>query len=300
MTMTSSTVAAEHDGPLTERNFKQLAAFVHSYCGITITAKKRTMVEGRLRRRMRALNITDLNDYCEFLFKDKRGEEEIVNFIDAITTNKTDFFRENGHFDFIRSRILPRLADAGQRKLKVWSAASSTGAEAYTIAMVLDDFGRNAWEFDYTILATDICTDVLNKGLAGRYPITMIDPIPEEMRRRYVMLSRSPGCQEFRIVPALRQKVAFTQLNLMDTDYRLRTEFDMIFCRNILIYFDRPTQGAVLSRLCGHLREGGHMFLGHSETIAGIDLPLTPVATTVFERRAHGGRESQNKGTGRR
>lgn len=298
MTTTSSASVVESDSPLTERNFRQLSEFVHSYCGITITAKKRTMVEGRLRRRMRALNISNINEYCAYLFNDSRGEEEIVNFIDAITTNKTDFFRESGHFDFIRTKVLPHLANAKQRKLKVWSAASSTGAEAYTLAMVIEEFCRTTWDFDYSILGTDICTDVLNKGLAGRYPITMIDPIPEEMRRRYVMLSRDPACQEFRIVPHLRTKVAFTQLNLMDRDYKLTGEFDMIFCRNILIYFDRPTQAGVLARLCRHLREGGHMFLGHSESISGIDLPLAPVATTVFERRTHGARE--NKGSGRR
>jgi chemotaxis protein methyltransferase CheR len=139
--------------------------------------------------------------------------------------------------------------------------------------------------FNYSILATDICTEVLNKGLAARYPDVMIDPIPEEMRRRYVMLSRNPKHHEFRIVPQLRSKVSFFQLNLMDERYLFDRDFDMIFCRNILIYFDRATQADVLMRLCGHLRPGGYLFLGHSESVTGLKLPLKMAANTIFQRR---------------
>jgi chemotaxis protein methyltransferase CheR len=283
---TSSSFLLEPDEPLNDQNFWQLAQFIHNYCGIRITAKKRSMVDGRLRHRMRLLGINSINRYVSYLF-DEDGHacnSEVVHFIDAITTNKTDFFREPNHFDFIEANILPALAEAGRRKIKTWSAASSTGAEAYTIAMVLEEFNRKAAGTDYCILATDICTEVLDKGLTGCYPDMMIAPIPEELRRRYVLVSRSPGSHEFRIVPALRSKVSFTQLNLMDANYPFDTDFDMIFCRNILIYFDRPTQIEVLGRLCRHLRPGGHLFLGHSETASGINLPLTQVATTIYQR----------------
>jgi chemotaxis protein methyltransferase CheR len=283
---TSSSFLVESDEQLSDQNFWQLAQFIHNYCGIRITAKKRSMVDGRLRHRMRQLGINSINRYVGYLF-DEDGhacESEVVHFIDAITTNKTDFFREPNHFDYLEATILPALAEAGRRKIKTWSAASSTGAEAYTIAMVLEEFRRNVADVDYCILATDICTEVLDKGLAGCYPDMMIAPIPEELRRRYVMVSCSPSSHEFRIVPTLRSKVAFTQLNLMDASYPFDTDFDMIFCRNILIYFDRPTQIEVLGRLCRHLRPGGHLFLGHSETASGISLPLTQVATTIYQR----------------
>jgi chemotaxis protein methyltransferase CheR len=283
---TSSSFLVESDEALSDQNFWQLAQFIHDYCGIRITAKKRSMIDGRLRRRMRTLGIANINDYCGFLF-DEEGHacnSEVVHFIDAITTNKTDFFREPAHFDYIEAQILPAYARAGKRKIKVWSAACSTGAEPYTLAMVLEDFQRTAPGIGYSILATDLCTEVLNKGLDGCYPEMMLAPIPEERRRRYVMIARSPGFHEFRIVPSLRSKVTFTQLNLMEESYPFDADFDMIFCRNILIYFDRPTQGKVLNNLCRHLRTGGFLFLGHSETVSGVSLPLAPVATTIYQR----------------
>ncbi len=280
--------SAMHGGfgpPLSDRNFERLSEFVHDYCGIRITSKKRTMVDGRLRRRMRALEMDDINDYCAFLFEgDADAEEEVVNFIDAITTNKTDFFREPAHFVFLQSQILPLLAETGRRRIKIWSAASSTGAEAYTIAMILDDFCLRNRGMDYSILATDISTEVLDKGLRGRYPDTMLEPVPEEFRRRYVMVANDAKAREFRIVPHLRSKVAFFQLNLMDRRYPFDLDYDLIFCRNILIYFDRPTQGEVLRRLCEHIRPGGYLFLGHSESIVGHNLPLETVANTIFQR----------------
>jgi chemotaxis protein methyltransferase CheR len=280
--------SALHSGfgpPLSDRNFERLSEFVHDYCGIRITSKKRTMVDGRLRRRMRVLDIADINDYCDFLFEGNAdAKEELVNFIDAITTNKTDFFREPSHFIFLQSQILPGLVENGRRRIKIWSAASSTGAEAYTIAMIMDDFCLHNRGIDYGILATDISTEVLDKGLRGRYPDTMLEPVPEDFRRRYVMLPADAKAREFRIVPHLRAKVAFFQLNLMDERYPFDTDYDLIFCRNILIYFDRATQGEVLRRLCGHIRPGGYLFLGHSETVAGHDLPLQTVANTIFQR----------------
>jgi chemotaxis protein methyltransferase CheR len=273
--------------PLSEKNFRKLIAYIYEYCGIKITPKKRTMIDGRLRRRMRVLNINNINDYCSFLFDGgtASAETEIVHFINAVTTNKTDFFREPVHFHYMQKHILPEFQGHGRRKIKAWSAASSTGAEAYTIAMMLDDFCSSVGGIDYSILGTDICTDVLGKAINGLYPDVMLDPIPEEFRRRYVLLPTDPSRREFRIAPRLRSKAAFTQLNLMDNGYAFDRDFDMIFLRNVLIYFDRPTQAGVLTKLCDHLRPGGFLFLGHSESITGIKLPLDTVANTIFRRR---------------
>lgn len=300
--MTSSDCLVDQDNGLTDKNFNALVQFIHESCGIRITPKKRTMLDGRLRRRMRTLGISNINDYCRFLFDERKHacNSEVVHFIDAITTNKTDFFREAGHFKFIEDSVLPVLAASGKRRIKVWSAACSTGAEAYTIAMVLEEFRRSVRDLDYSILATDISTEVLDKAIAGCFPEAMIEPIPEELRRRYVMVSRDLNCHEFRIVPALRSKVSFTQLNLMDENYPFDTDFDMIFCRNVLIYFERPTQALVLTRLCHHLRYGGHLFLGHSESISGLNLALVPLATTIYQRaQIHAVNENKNKGTHR-
>ncbi len=267
---------------LSDAVFQRLAAFIHAYCGIHITPQKRVMVETRVHRRMVALGISRIDDYCALLFG---GDgEEVVAFINDITTNKTDFFREPAHFDFLAEHILPSIARSGRHAIKIWSAASSTGAGAYTCAMVLEDFCRRC-RMDYSILATDICTDVLQTGLSGRYPLSMIGPIPERQRKRYVMVPRDPQRKEFRIVPELRQKVMFRRLNLMDEDYPVATDFDVIFCRNILIYFDHATQAHVLAKLCRHLREGGYLILGHSETRRGSGLGLRSLGhDTIYQR----------------
>lgn len=272
--------------PINDKNFHRLCQFIESYCGIRITQKKKSMLDGRMRRRMRILNIADINQYCDLLLDgtSQTAETEIVHFIDAVTTNKTDFFREPIHFSFMQKTAFPVLRQEGRRMIKAWSAASSTGAEAYTIAMVLDDLCANARGIDYTVVATDICTDVLNKGLSGCYPDIMLDPVPEEYRHRYVMIANDPLRHEFRIVPRLRAKVAFSQLNLMEDRYPYDRDFDIIFCRNILIYFDRQTQARVLNKLCSHLRQGGYLFLGHSETMTGTHPHMSSVANTIFKR----------------
>jgi chemotaxis protein methyltransferase CheR len=281
--------AAEGDAvePLSDRNFVYLCDFVHGLCGINLTAKKRTMIEGRLRRRMRSLNITNINDYCRFLFEEKPAtvESELVHFIDVVTTNKTDFFREPAHFVFMQDRVLPDYLKEGRRRLKIWSAASSTGAEAYTIAMVVDSFFQDCDSVTYNILATDICTEVVEKGIDGLYPDTMLEPIPEEFRRRYVLVPTDANRHDFRISRKLRAHVRFRPMNLIDEQYPFDRDFDLIFLRNVLIYFDRPTQVSVLSKLCDHLRPGGYLFLGHSESITGVKLPLKTVANTIFQRR---------------
>jgi chemotaxis protein methyltransferase CheR len=273
-----------HPAPdiLSDAVFQRLATFIQAYCGIHITPKKRVMVETRVHRRMMALGISRLDDYCQYLF-DGDGTE-VICFINEITTNKTDFFREAVHFEFLAKHILPAIACSGRRNIKIWSAASSTGAGAYTCAMVLQD-SCPRYNMDYSILATDICTDVLEAGMNGRYHISMLDPIPEPQRKRYVMVPRDPRRNEFRIAPELRQKVKFCRLNLMDQNYPVATDFDVIFCRNVLIYFDHATQVQVLAKLCRHLREGGYLILGHSETLRGAPLGLRSVGRdTIYQR----------------
>jgi len=271
--------------PLSERNFVRICAVIRDACGIQTTSKKRTLVEGRMRRRMRALNITDPNAYSRLLLENDPAQEELAHFIDAVTTNKTDFFREPKHFDYLREHLFPQAVAAGQRSVKMWSAASSTGAEAYTLAMVADDFFTSRSGFKVTILATDISSEVLGAGVAALYPVTMMEPIPESFRRRYIMLARDSSRGQFRIVPKLRNQVKFQRINLIDDRYRFDRDYDIIFLRNVLIYFDRATQKAVLERLAAHLKPGGHLFLGHSETLAGHGLPLKQVANTIFVRR---------------
>jgi chemotaxis protein methyltransferase CheR len=269
---------------ISSRNFEKLARFIYEYSGIKMPSTKLTMLEGRLRRRLRATNIRSFDDYCDFLFDHGGMEQEVVHLIDAVTTNKTDFFREAKHFDYLQSTALPALVRGGCRRLRAWSAACSTGAEPYTMAMVLEEFCQDRSDIDYAILATDLSTDVLQSARRGIYPEDIVAPVPSDLRHKYVMTAKASGRREVRISPRLRSKIGFGRMNLMDKKYPVGDPMQIIFCRNVLIYFDKPTQADVLSRLCECLAVGGYMFIGHSESISGFDLPLKQVSNTVFQR----------------
>jgi chemotaxis protein methyltransferase CheR len=266
------------------RNFDRLAALIQDHSGIRMPAGKRTMLAARVRSRLIALDIGTLDDYCAYIFEGGGHDQEIVPLINAISTNKTDFFRESVHFDFLRDTALPALAQAGQRHVKAWSAAASIGAEAYSLAMVLEEFRRTGRGPDYSILATDISTDVLAAALGGEFTKAMMEPVPPELRRRYVLQSRNSALDRVRIAPQLRTKIAWGRLNLTDDRYPVGTDMDFIFCRNVLIYFDKPMQNRVATRLAHHLRPGGHLILGHSESAAGGGLPLTPITSTIYRK----------------
>jgi chemotaxis protein methyltransferase CheR len=265
-------------------NFERLSRLIHLYSGIKMSAAKKTMVATRLRSRLARLEIETIDAYCTYLFESGALDREMVPLINAISTNKTDFFREPVHFDFMRDVALPAMVLAGQRQVRVWSAAASIGAEAYSAAMILEEFRRARQGPDYSILGTDISTDVLAVAVAGQFPEAMLEPVPLELRRRYVMQARDPSRGVVRIAAPLRAKTSWARLNLMDDRYPVGREMDVIFCRNILIYFDKPAQTHVLMRLCDHLRPGGYLILGHSESGAGADLPLAPVMNTIFQK----------------
>lgn len=272
---------------LSPGDFRRLATFIHGYSGIKMPEAKRTMVEGRLRRRLRALGLRSLDDYCRYVFEAGGLDQETVHLINAVSTNKTDFFREPDHFVYLAERAVPKLlaerSISRQTPLKLWSAACSTGAEPYTLAMVAAELGKAYSGLRTSILATDISTDVLETAHAGVYPDTLVDPVPVDLRRSYLMRGRGDSADKVRIVPELRAMVAFGRLNLMEQPYPVETGFHAIFCRNVLIYFDKPTQKRVLSALCAHLHPEGYLFVGHSETVAGLGLPLVPVGTTIFQ-----------------
>jgi chemotaxis protein methyltransferase CheR len=273
---------------LSPRDFQRLARFIHDYSGIKMPSNKRTMVEVRLRRRLRATGMASFGEYCQHLFDLDGLPDEVVHLIDAITTNKTEFFREPEHFRILTQMVLPDLLGgrrgASRTALKFWSAGCSTGAEAYTIAMVVSDALQHAGSTACSIIGTDICTEVLQEAVCGIYPESMMAPVPPDLLRRYVRRSKDRGQGLMRIVPELRNKVAFGRLNFMDPSYPVDRDIDVVFCRNTLIYFDKPTQEAVLRQLCAHIRPGGYLFLGHSETLAGLDLPLRPAGSTTFRR----------------
>ena len=272
------------DAALTQREFQRLSAIIHDHVGICLPAAKQTMLESRLKPRLRALELGSFAEYCELIFAAGPDEPEFVEMINQVTTNKTDFFREPGHFDYLRQHALPTLLrehGAGRdRELVVWSAACSTGEEPYTLAMVLAEVQGAARGFQ--VLATDISTEVLEHAKRGVYDVERVAPVPPALRARYLLQSKDRAQGLVRVAPPLRATVHFRRQNLMDERYVVRAPVDVIFCRNVFIYFDRATQERILKRFCALLVPGGYLFLGHSEAINGLDLPLDQVAPTTY------------------
>lgn len=271
---------------LSDRHFRTIAELVDEQVGIKLPAGKRLMLEGRLLKRVRALNYSDVNEYVEHLFDAANFDTELIHLIDCVTTNKTDFFREPSHFSFMKNVAVPeimRRRGRGSRLLKIWSAACSSGMEAYTIAMVLDDMIFSGASFQFSVLGTDISTGVLHLAEAGIYTPEMIAPVPPELAKRYFLSSKDPSQDEVRVVPRLRRCANFMRMNLMDEVYPVDRDVDIIFCRNVLIYFDKPTQQKVVEQLCSHLRPGGYFIVGHSESMINNDaVPMKQLQPTIF------------------
>ena len=278
---------------LSTHDLNRLCSLIHKEAGISITAEKKIMLEGRLKRRMTALKLQSFGDYCKYLF-DGTGHDsaEIVHLIDAVSTNKTDFYREKEHFDLLTTKILPELT-AGDRyghELLIWSAGCSTGEEPYTLAIVLSEYARAHPGFRFRVLATDISTAVLAKAEMGIFTADVVKPVPTEQRRKYFMRSRNREANLMRVVPELRELVEFRRLNLME-EFRMSEVADAIFCRNVIIYFDRPTQEKLFRKFAHQLVDGGYIFVGHSESLHHMNLPLVPVAPALY--RKTNGRNSE-------
>ncbi len=273
---------------LSSRDFSRLSVFIYDELGIKMPEAKQTMLAGRLSRRLRALSLSNFAEYCDFLFSPEGQEEEMVHLIDAVTTNKTDFFREPGHFDYLTRTALPELRRIGSigagRRLKLWSAGCSTGEEPYTLAMVLAEYAAMHPGFDFDILATDISTRVLQVARRAIYPFERIEPVPMPLRSKYLLKNKDRKNPLVRIVPALRARIGFGRLNFMAEEFGLREKMDIVFCRNVIIYFDKGTQEKLMAKFCRNLNPGGYLFLGHSESLHNYDIPLVQVAPTVYRK----------------
>lgn len=272
---------------MTDREFARFSEFIYDTCGIKMPPVKKTMLEARLQKRLRKLGINSFKDYSEYLFSRTGTETELVHLIDVVTTNKTDFFREPAHFDYLVSQALPELMErtgAGLRKpLSIWSAGCSSGEEPYTLAMVLSEFSEQQ-NISFSILATDICTTVLDKARLAVYDEERIDPVPMSLRRKYLLRGKGEQKGLVRVVPQLRHRITFRRLNFMDGDFGMREPMDIIFCRNVVIYFDKATQERLLNKFYRQLIPGGYLFMGHSETLSGLDVPFVQMASTVYRK----------------
>lgn len=265
--------------------FNRLSKFIMDEYGIKMPPEKRIMLQSRLQRRLKALNITNFKTYVDFVFSPQGQVEEVIHMMDVVSTNKTDFFRESAHFDFLLSDALPDLLhNQSEKTVHVWSAGCSSGEEPYTIAITLSEFKERNPPFDFYITASDLSTKMLNKAAQAIYPEEKIEEVPHSIKVKYFLRSKNREVKKVRIIAPLRNKVEFYRQNLLYLPVENKPKFSLIFCRNVLIYFDRNNQYNILSRLCMQLKSGGYLFLGHSESITGFELPVTQIKPTVFKK----------------
>jgi chemotaxis protein methyltransferase CheR len=256
---------------------------IYKHSGIVLTPEKKSLISSRLHKRLKMLGLGSFGEYLDYLRGSGEADGEIVAMVDEITTNKTAFFREPHHFNYLTSTVLPALVTSEWSVLNVWSAGCSTGEEPYTLAMVLAEFFGTTRSFH--IFATDLSTQALQVARCAVYPDELGTPIPYALRQKYTMSGRGSQSGRFRIVPELRDRVTFRQLNLIDRYWELPEEINIIFCRNVMIYFDKKTRGGIISRFQRHLRGDGHLFIGHSETLGDIEHGLVQVRPTIYSCR---------------
>lgn len=271
---------------LEQPEFEKISSFINRNFGIRLPEHKRIMIQGRLINRLIKLNFKNFKEYTDYVFSDEGKIIELPHMIDVISTNKTEFYRESIHFNYLKETVIPRFINTSSSKtLKIWSAACSSGEEVYTIAMEVDNLLSKYIDYNFTILGTDISTRMLAKAKKAIYPKSYTAPIALEIKKKYLLKSKDPSKDEVRIKKVLRDKTSFKWHNLMDREYQINDNFDIIFCRNVLIYFSKEDQLHVLQNLSKKLKPGGYLFLGHSESITHLNLPLKNVSQTVFQKQ---------------
>ncbi|WP_419779487.1 CheR family methyltransferase [Maridesulfovibrio sp.] len=268
---------------MSDADFGKFSKLIKEEFGIKMPISKKTMLEARLQKRLRALGFSYYSQYCDFLFSPGGFEKELTQLIDVVTTNTTDFFREPKHFELMLSTVLPDLCQRNSRPIKVWSAGCSSGEEPYTLCMVLHEFTERNKNFKYSLMATDISTDILRKAMNAVYPMSKVDVVPMALKKKYLLKSKDKAKPLVRVKPELRKKVDFRRLNFMEP-FPFKDHKDIIFCRNVVIYFDRATQYTLFKKFCATLSKGGYLFIGHSESISGMELPVRQIAPTVYQK----------------
>lgn len=265
---------------LSARDFDRIRKLAYDYCAIDIEPGKEEMVASRLGKIMRKLGISSFSEYYDYVVGDK-SEQALITMIDSLTTNHTSFFREQQHFDFLHSHVLPAIA--GRSQIDVWSAACSSGEEPYSMAFSISEYfsGRGP---TLRILATDISTRILEKAQRATYPAETVKGIPDALMRRYFLRGQKEMADLFRVKPEIRSMVQFQRLNLSEPITTVNGQFPLILCRNVMIYFNASTQEQLIARLSEHLEPGGFLFIGHSESLNRIKHPLEYVRPAIYRK----------------
>ncbi len=268
---------------LNPKSFIKLSNFIETNLGIKMPETKKVMLESRLQKRLKFLKFDSFDKYLDFLFSDRGMREEYPRLIDAVSTNKTDFYREPNHFEMLEKVIAANQWLRNKSVISIWSAAASTGEEPYTIGIVMEEFKKRKLINDYSLFATDISEEVLLKAMTAVYNEEKILPVPKNLLSEYFLRSKEISKRTYRVKPFIRNKIIFQSLNLL-SNYKLEKKMDIVFCRNVLIYFDCERQRIVLQKIMDNMTESGILFLGHSETLAGMGLNLENLGTTVYRK----------------
>ncbi|MFZ5805919.1 MAG: CheR family methyltransferase [Verrucomicrobiota bacterium] len=272
---------------ITDRDYRFICDLVYEFSRISLGDNKKELVTARLGKRLRALNLKSFAEYRQYLESDN-SEEELVHLVDCISTNHTHFFREIKHFDFLRERALPdfclRFGEKGQRHFYAWSAACSSGDEPYSMAISLAEFFTGKAGYDWRIEATDISTKVLKTAQTAVYPKERVQEVQRDLLRRYFQKGVHDWDGYFRVKKTLRDRIYFSNLNLLQYPYPFHEPFHVIFCRNVMIYFDRPTQEELINQLHHHLHIGGFLMIGHAESLTGIRHPYRMIKPSIYQK----------------
>lgn len=266
-----------------DREFKKLSLFIEAEVGIKLPPVKRSLLESRLQKRLKIHSIPNFEKYCDFVFNTNDGALEIIEMIDAITTNKTDFMREPAHFEYMVHTALPDLTRRS-KDLRLWSAACSSGQEPYNMAMFMEEYIDKSGPLSYSVTATDISKSSLEKARKAVYQMRDIEIVSTAFKKKYFLRSKASGGEEVRIKSNIRNKVTFKPINLMKDNYGLNEKYDIVFCRNVLIYFNKENQADVIRRIIDHMNIGAYLFLGHSESLAGMRKHLVSVGASVYRK----------------
>lgn len=269
------------DYNLKDEDFNRFRDLIYREAGIKLNDVKKILVQSRLIKRLRELRLDNFSEYHNYLVNNYDNEK--INFINSITTNKTDFFRENDHFDYMRNVILPGIEKSRLREIRIWSAGCSSGEEPYTIAMtVMDYYGKRQMP-ELLILATDIDTQVLQKGITGIYPEDRLATVDERIIDTY-FTSDGEQSRNYEVKDFVKKCIYFRRLNLLQDEYPMKKQFDIIFCRNVIIYFDRDTQRKLFDKFHEYLKDDGFLLIGHSENITSITDKFRLCGRTIYRK----------------
>ncbi len=280
-----ATLESARQSTLTDAEFNEVRAIIKEMTGISMSDSKRQLIYRRLSSRMKALNIGTFQEYLTFL---KSGDAtEVELFSNAVTTNLTSFFREHHHFDYLANTILPEIVThkgAGNKRLRIWSAGCSTGEEPYSIAITLLEAMPNLPSWDAKLLCTDLDSDVLAKSREGVYPLQSVEKIPAARLQRWFQKGTNERGPIARVRGELQELITFKRLNLMH-EWPMRGKFDVIFCRNVVIYFDKPTQRVLMDRYADMLEDDGYLILGHSESLHNVSDRFALIGKTIYRKK---------------